>query len=507
VDNVVADAFSRNPNSPLDEGILPDTILGTAAQYLSRLTTAPCDDYKNPPDDPSVMHIAAQSFVEATMTDDQYQTIQRVHNAVVGHHGVERTVAALRNLDYDWPHMRNQVKTFLRQCACCQKQSLRNFKVQTSPFTTGGKYPFESIAFDHAGPFAEDADGNKYALVVMDLFSRFIDVYATRSNDAPTTVTHLIKHFARYATPAHIHTDKGPAMKSEIMQELVKQLDAHHTISTPDSHQESSPVERSIKEINRWVRDLVYEKHKGDTTRWASLLPYAMRIHNATKIESLGYSPARIIFGTSIDLEPSIFCDRVLRSRDDMPINLWMHDQTVAQQVIMDRARATQDRLNALHLAKPVVPTEYKTGSLVLLSMPVSRFGDGRPTKFDSLYRGPYKVLGHKEQSYRLQSLTTGKEITPKNIHLLKPFYYDKRRTDPMTVALQDSPDVFLVDAIEQHRGNLQGRKDQLSFLVRWSGYEEPTWEPWAHVRDNSVLHTYLKDRGHENLIPRKFQV
>ena len=50
-----------------------------------------------------------------------------------------------------------------------------------------------------------------------------------------------------------------------------------------------------------------------------------------------------------------------------------------------------------------------------------------------------------------------------------------------------------------------------MMFLVKWEGYDanSNSWEPWydsttgAGVRDNAMLHQYLRDHNWEKLIPK----
>lgn len=508
VSNVVADVFSRTPTSPLDDADdgLPDATMGSAAQYLSRIWNSPLEDEESEGDVEEQQYVAAHSFVD--MTDDQYHAITKCHNVEVGHHGVERTVEMLRTLGFDWKYMRNHVKKYLRECDTCQKNVLRDFEVGCSRFTTGGKYPFETIGFDHVGPFTGDKDGYKYALLVICIFSRFVDIYPVKNQKAETTAGTLLKHFGHYDTPAHIRTDGAPGFKSEVIAEVMRMLDTEHSFTAPDSHQENGIVERANRELNRWMRDLLYDKVKGDKSKWVSLIPYAMRIHNATKIATIGCSPAQLVFGRSIDLHPAIFCDRVLNSKDDVPMQDWVRKQVELQQDVIARAQALQQQLHDKHVSsKPQPITEYAIGDLVLLGWPVTRFNPhGRPTKWDTLYRGPYKVLGHTNQSYRLLNLATGKEVAPKNVHLLKPFYYDVRRTDPVEVAMKDLPEGYLVEEILAHKGDLKKRKSDIQVLVKWLGYEEPDWQPWKNVRENSLFHEYLRKEGYPEQVPAQFR-
>ena len=77
-------------------------------------------------------------------------------------------------------------------------------------------------------------------------------------------------------------------------------------------------------------------------------------------------------------------------------------------------------------------------------------------------------------------------------------------RTTPREIALKDHKDVYIIDRIDGHRGNM-ARKSEVTFKVKWLGYEESTWEPWKNVRDNSVTHEYLLSQSLGKHIPRKF--
>ena len=496
------DYMSRNELAPTQTSTWEQIPMGTAAQYLSRNMGAVVDDNYS---DSVYEYTAGQSPVH--INDEQYKIIKEHHNALVGHHGVENTVALLRSHDHDWPLMRTHVKRFITECDVCQKNSLRGFDVKCSKFTTGGHCPFEEINFDHIGPFTKDEFGNEHALVIIDNFSRWVDIYPVRDLQATTTAAALLKHFGTYGTPSRVKTDGGSDYRSKTMEEYVELLGCEHTINLAHSKEENAIVERANKEVARWVRDLIYDRQKGDKTKWSNFIPFAQRIHNATTVATIGCSPARIVFGTSIDLDRNIFEQRVLSPQDDEPIQEWIRTHGDEQQLIIAKAQRMQQDHHNKHVSKPTEKiTEYANGELVLLGWPVTRFNPhGRPTKWDTLYRGPYQVKGHQGQSYHLIDKATGKEIPRKSVHLLKPFHYDPQRTNPTDVALKDNPDLYIIENIVRHTGSMSA-KLSLQFEVKWLGYDDTTMEPWKNVRLNSVLHQYLRDNKLGKHIPKQCQ-
>eukprot|EP01042_Synura_sphagnicola_P032702 gene32702-42048_t len=72
----------------------------------------------------------------------------------------------------------------------------------------------------------------------------------------------------------------------------------------------------------------------------------------------------------------------------------------------------------------------------------------------------------------------------------VRKFEFDPNVTVPAEVALADRQE-FYVKAIHGIRGNPK-RRSTLLFLVEWEGYEDRTWEPWSHLRHNSVLKQFL---------------
>jgi hypothetical protein len=76
--------------------------------------------------------------------------------------------------------------------------------------------------------------------------------------------------------------------------------------------------------------------------------------------------------------------------------------------------------------------------------------------------------------------------------------------TIPSNIANRDYQ-LFEVAEILHYQGDPK-RKSMMTFLVHWTGYshDEDTWEPWAELRNNPKLHTYLKSKNLQTLIPKE---
>jgi hypothetical protein len=74
-----------------------------------------------------------------------------------------------------------------------------------------------------------------------------------------------------------------------------------HSITLAYSHEENGLVERANKEVLRRLKDLVFDTRL--VTIWSDMLPLVQRLMNSQVVQSIGVSPAQIIFGNAIDLD------------------------------------------------------------------------------------------------------------------------------------------------------------------------------------------------------------
>ena len=112
-----------------------------------------------------------------------YRKISAVHNSEVGHMGLQVTKGRLndKTISDRW------IKLFIKQCPCCQVMSRADLAIRTHPFTCAAYYPFEVIALDHIGPLVIDEEGHQYLLVLIDAFSRWVELYLTKGVTADET--------------------------------------------------------------------------------------------------------------------------------------------------------------------------------------------------------------------------------------------------------------------------------------------------------------------------------
>ena len=140
------------------------------------------------------------------------------------------------------------------------------------------------LHLDHIGPLTNDAHGNEYILAVIDAFSRWIELFPTKSTTAIETASAILNHIGRFGTPEVIHTDQGPAFYNDLITELTTLCGMEHSFATAYSSEENGIVECANQEQ----------------------LPLVQRIMNTVEKTSTGVTPAELILSHSIRLSSHI---------------------------------------------------------------------------------------------------------------------------------------------------------------------------------------------------------
>lgn len=78
------------------------------------------------------------------------------------------------------------------------------------------------------------SSGFRYILVVVDHFTKFINMYAMKDQTAATVSKHLFEDYVReHGLPDVLHTDQGRQFESTLVHQLCKQLGIKKTRSSP----------------------------------------------------------------------------------------------------------------------------------------------------------------------------------------------------------------------------------------------------------------------------------
>ena len=428
-----------------------------------------------------------------------------------GHLGLQRTIDAIYSQGYVWSGIYDDVKEFIECCPACQKTRLRRH-VEVEMKTTMVDQPFHTICIDTLGPLTEDtAHGYKYIIVLVDAFTRWVELYPSASTDAKSAADALIATiFARHGLPAVVRSDNGSQYANELIEKLLDVLKVKHHRVIPYHPQSNGIVERLNFEIMKHLRCLTCDLTLiGD---WPAALPIIQFILNNTVHSALGVTPHAMLYGDH--LTPVRDFPRVIMEGEEMSVlkkfpelldiesGVSVHDYVALLKqrllAIQAQARVVQEKEVKERVSKRATAageyTSFNIGDYVLM-VPHQR------TKIMPNHTGPFKIIGViTDQLYKLQDLFDPSRVLEVHVEMLRPFKLrdDIIESDLRRMAQLDHSE-YMVERVIGHKGN---SKRTVKFLIKWEGYDDDhnTWEPWNHVNGNVLVDQYIA--AHPELAP-----
>ena len=429
----------------------------------------------------------------ALIPTEAWDKISQVHNAERGHGGQETTIKRLTNARQEWKYRAQHVREFIHHCPCCQKMDQIKPIIKSYPFTTSTYGLWDEVSVDYIENLTPDNKGNNMIIVIIDNFSRFVDLYPTDSTKAGGAAQALLNFVGKYATPRRFRTDNGTNFKSRLMAELLQRLGSDHHLTQAHSKEQNSIVERANKEVVRHLRNLIFEDRIG--AKWSDYLPLVQRIMNTKVHSATGLAPAEIVFPShGIRVDKSVLNE----VGDSYITSDYIKALVEAQATVIELAQKHLRDKDEAHI-KAGTPTQeqkvFEPGSYVTAEHRNDNLRRGPNSKLLPFRLGPLQVLRREKLGiYVLRDLVTLKE-TKFHESKLKEYLHDARNITPLAAAAADFKDEFIVEKILDMEGDPKASRKSRKFKVRWAGAgpEYDTWEPWDNVRDNVTFQDYLK--------------
>lgn len=164
---------------------------------------------------------------------------------------------------------------------------------------------FERVAIDLLGPFPTSVDGNRWMIVAIDYFTRYVETSALSSDAAPIVSYFFLGSIPlRQGAPREFVSDMGKTFPSTPV-EIVLQL--YHTIHRPTTAyhvQTNSMVEKFNVTLANVLSLYVYS----DDTNWDTVLPHIIFPYNTPCQRPTGRSSYFLFHGR----QPLLLMDSML---------------------------------------------------------------------------------------------------------------------------------------------------------------------------------------------------
>lgn len=358
--------------------------------------------YKNVKDDQSWNVCVPEELVNKTIWYMHYK---------FGHCGPTKCQRKLLECCH-FPQMAKRVRKVLRVCKKCQEMKPPTTAQQSKRYAIVPKRVNEIIATDLYGPIIMSRRRNRYVLVVMDLFSKYVCVRPLKVASGKTVSEMFKKHILpKYKNTKFVLSDNGPQYRSQKWKTMLRKSRLK-PIYISKYRPQCNPTERVMRELGRHLRTYAYKKHKD----WDEYLASFEDVMNNLPHDSTGYAPVQVQYGKT----PK----NPLKDVITVPGRTARINKRRISQQALENIEYNAERRNRTH-NKEHKERGFTEGDLVLVKNRklASRSDDGCK-KFYKLYIGPYEVKRVKHpNAYELRSVKTNKDLGLRHIADLKPFY------------------------------------------------------------------------------------
>ena len=113
---------------------------------------------------------------------------------------------------------------------------------------------------------------------------------------APAITKALTKFFTTFGLPKVVQTDQGTNFLSQAFKQTLQSLGVSHSVSSAYHPESQGALERWHQTLKSMLRKYCYDTGKD----WDEGVPFVLFAICDAKQESLGFSPAELVFGHNV---------------------------------------------------------------------------------------------------------------------------------------------------------------------------------------------------------------
>ena len=219
--------------------------------------------------------------------------IEKAHDSIYSaHQGRDKVLQRLRSRCY-WPKMHKMVEEHVKTCDICQeiKPPQKYNLPELMPIKS--TRPLEIVTTDIMGKLNTTKNGNNYIMIIVDHFTKWMELYALKSMDAKEVAQKILNFTCRHGTPLKILSDQGTNYQSELIRELYELLDIERLRTTPYHPQCDGLSERDNRTNKAALTALVNERMDD----WDDLLQYIQLAYNSSVNATTNWTPFELLYG------------------------------------------------------------------------------------------------------------------------------------------------------------------------------------------------------------------
>ena len=204
------------------------------------------------------------------------------------HFGVVRMKAMARSFVW-WPKIDSDIEMMVRECEPCNLERPNPARSELHVWPYPGA-PWQRIHVD----FLEIRKGLQFLLVI-DSYSKWVEVMPVTSTSAEQTIAILRSLFARHGLPETLVSDGGPPFTSAEFEIFMRANGVSHVLSPPYHPPSNGAAENAVKTFKNKLKTILRDGENLLQALDRFLIGYRNSVHSTTK-----ETPAKLMFGRNL---------------------------------------------------------------------------------------------------------------------------------------------------------------------------------------------------------------
>lgn len=363
-----------------------------------------------------------------------------------GHFGVTKTYQLILK-HFFWPGMKTDVTTHCRTCHTCQIVGKPNQRIPHAPLHPIPimEQPFDRVIMDCVGPLPRTKNGNQYLLTIMCAATRFPEAIPLRQITARSIIKALTHYFSLFGLPKIIQTDQGANFQSKMFNQVVQTLGVKHVVSSAYHPESQGALERWHQTLKTMLRKYCLDTDKN----WDEGIPFVLFAARDAVQESLGFSPAELVFGHTPRgplkaLKENFLCSVSTPATTVLTYVTKFRDRLQNANALAKASLEQAQTKMKCHFDKKTVLRDFSEKDKVLVLLPIQ--GNALAAKF----AGPYEVLNKRSDTDYVISTPDRKQKTRVcHINMLKRYHSRLLEPEPVKRLLPAASALIVVDSQE----------------------------------------------------------
>ena len=156
-------------------------------------------------------------------------------------------------------------------------------------------WPLQRWGMDLVGPLPPSQEGNKFAVVAIEYFTRWIE-----AKPLATITSKTVKKFfwqniiCRFRVPRTLIVDNGKQFDSDKFKEFYKNIGTSLAFASVYHLESNGAVKRANRVVFSAISKTLFSLRKG---KWVEELPKVVWSHNTTMSRATGFTPFKLLYG------------------------------------------------------------------------------------------------------------------------------------------------------------------------------------------------------------------